>query len=203
MTKPLQLRLELDQAQTSEVLLTSEEFPLDGFTRGEVEEAATDSAGATDSPSDDSLAALLEGQNVPESCLKALEATDLSNDDFTAQSSVMFTQGDASSPLPTTLNLVVATVEGESPLRPLSSVNDECDEVTLDEEEGSMVMSFGDLESLDGTKLSVSMGEFTVDMIMGGTMEDQMIVAGFATGLDEDQLSQVIKAQVAKLQETQ
>ncbi len=140
---------------------------------------------------------------MPESCLKALEATDLSNDDFTAQSSVMFTQGDASSPLPTTLNLVVATVEGESPLRPLSSVNDECDEVTLDEEEGSMVMSFGDLESLDGTKLSVSMGEFTVDMIMGGTMEDQMIVAGFATGLDEDQLSQVIKAQVAKLQETQ
>lgn len=195
--------LELDQAQTAEVLLTSEEFPLDGFTRGEVEEVAADSAEATDAPSDDSLAALLEGQDVPESCLEALEATDLSNDDFIAQSSVMFTQGDASSPLPTTLNLVVATVEGESPLTPLSSVNDECDEVTLDEAEGSMVMTFEDLESLDGTKLSVSMGEFTVDMIMGGTMEDQMIVAGFATGLDEDQLAEVIEAQVAKLQDTQ
>ncbi len=54
--------LELDQAQTSEVLLTSEEFPLDGFTRGEVEEVAADSAEATDSPSDDSLAALLRAK---------------------------------------------------------------------------------------------------------------------------------------------
>lgn len=195
--------LELDQAQTAEALLTSEECPLDGFTRGEVEEVAVDDADTTDAPSDDSLAALLEGQDVPESCLEALEATDLSNDDFTAQSSVLFTQGDASSPLPTTINLVVATVEGDSPLEPLSSVNDECDEVTLDEEEGSMVMTFADLESLDGTKLSVAVGELTVDMIMGGTMEDQMIVAGFATGLDEDQLTQVIGAQVTKLQDSQ
>ncbi len=191
--------LALDQEQTAQVLLTSEEFPLDGFTRGDVEEVSPGDADVTSAPSDDSLAALLEGQDVPEVCLEALEATDLSNDDFTAQSSVLFTQGDASAPLPNTVNVVVATVEGESPLEPLSSVNDECGEITVDEAEGSMVMSFEDLESLDGTKLSVAMGELTVDMIMGGTMEDQMIVAGFATGLDEDQLTSVIDAQMAKL----
>lgn len=195
--------LELDQAETAEVLLTSEEFPLDGFTRGEVEEAAPEDASTTSAPSEDSLAALLQDQDVPEVCLEALEATDLSNDDFTAQSSVLFSQGDSSTPLPTTVNVVVATVEGESPLEPLSSVNDECGEITVDEAEGSMVMSFDDLDSLDGTKLSVAMGELTVDMIMGGTMQDQMIVAGFSTGLDEDQLASVIDAQVAKLTDSQ
>ncbi|MGB3259185.1 MAG: hypothetical protein WBA72_14500 [Ornithinimicrobium sp.] len=195
--------VELDQAETAEVLLSSEEFPLDGFTRGEVEESAPDNADPTSAPSEDSLAALLQDQDVPEVCLEALEATDLSNDDFTAQSSVLFSQGDASTPLPTTVNVVVATVEGESPLEPLSSVNEECDEITLDEAEGSMVMSFEDLDSLDGTKLSVAMGELTVDMIMGGTMEDQMIVAGFSTGLSEDQLVSVIDAQVEKLSDVQ
>ncbi len=195
--------MQLNQAETAEVLLTSEEFPLDGFTRGEVEEASPEDADATSAPSEDSLAALLQDQDVPEVCLEALEATDLSNDDFTAQSSVLFSQGDASTPLPTTVNVVVATVEGESPLTPLSSVNDECGEITVDEAEGSMVMSFDDLDSLDGTKLSVAMGELTVDMIMGGTMQDQMIVAGFSTGLDEDQLASVIDAQVAKLTDTQ
>ncbi len=194
--------LELTQPQTAQVLLTSEEFPLDGFTRGEVETAAEDGV-ASDDPARDSLAALLEGQDVPPQCLEALRATDLGNDDFSAESSVTFTQGDASAPLPTTLDLVVATVDGESPLKPLSTVNDECDEVSLEDEGVSMVMTFDDLSELEGTKMSVALGELNVDMMMGGSMEGNMIVAGFATGLQEDQLQKVVQAQVKKMKDTQ
>lgn len=193
--------VELSQEQTAQVLLTSEEFPLDGFSRGEVDQSASEEATATTGPSDDSLAALLEGQDVSPTCLDALEATDLGNDDFMAQSSVTFTQGDESALVPTTVDVVVATVDGESPLKPLASVNDECDEVTIEDQGVSMVMTFEDLETLEGTKMSVAIDELSVDMIMGGTMQDKMVVAGFATGVDEDQLTQVIEAQVAKVQD--
>lgn len=97
----------------------------------------------------------------------------------------------------------MATVDGESPLKPLSTVNDECDEVSLEDEGVSMVMTFDDLSELEGTKMSVALGELNVDMMMGGSMEGNMIVAGFATGLQEDQLQKVVQAQVKKMKDTQ
>jgi len=188
---------ELSQEQTAQVLLSAEEFPLDGYTRGEVQEGGSSEGG--DAPEDDSLAALLEGQDVPEACMEALEATDLGGDDFSAQSTVTFTQGDQSSPLPTTVELVVATVDGDSPLEPLAGVNQECDEVTVEEEGLSMTLTFEELDELEGTKMTVALGEVEVDMLMGGTMEDQVVVAGFGTGVGQDQLTEVIETQVGKV----
>jgi hypothetical protein len=188
---------ELSQAQTAEVLLSAEEFPLDGFTRGEVEENGPSQG--EDVPGEDSLAVLLEGQDVPEGCMEALEATDLQGDNVTAQSTVTFSQGDQSSPLPTTVELSVATVDGDSPLEPLATVNDECDEVSVEEEGMSMTMTFEDLDELEGTKMTVALGEVEVDMLMGGTMEGKVVVAGFGTGVKEKQLTRVIEAQVDKL----
>lgn len=187
---------ELSQQQTADVLLGAEEFPLDGFTRGEVEENGPSQGDAAD---DDSLAALLEGQDVPQACMDALEATDLQGDNVTAQSTVTFSQGDQSSPLPTTVELAVATVDGDSPLEPLAAVNDECDKVTVEEEGMAMTMTFQELDELEGTKMTVALGELEVDLLMGGTMQGQLVVAGFGTGIEEKQLTAVVDAQVDKL----
>ncbi len=198
--------VELTQPQTAEALLSAEEFPLDGFTRGKVEEkepSSEDDASQSTEAADDSLAALLEGQDVPEECREALEATDLGEDNFTAQSSVEFTQGDESAPLQTSIELIVATVDGDSPLEPMSTVNDTCEELTIEEDGISMVLSFDDLDELDGTKMSIALGELNVDMLMGGRTEDAMVVAGFATGVEEADLTKVIEAQIAKLDDVE
>ncbi|MGB6005374.1 MAG: hypothetical protein WBG36_12275, partial [Ornithinimicrobium sp.] len=91
--------LELSQEEAAEAMLTAEEFPLEGFTRGEVDETLPE--GGEEETDEDSLAALLEGQDVPEACQEALEATDLNSGSIIAQSKATFTQGDESAPLPT------------------------------------------------------------------------------------------------------
>lgn len=189
--------LELSQDQTAEAVLSAEEFPLDGFTRGDIDESLPEEG--DEEADEDSLAALLEGQDVSAPCQEALEATDLSGGTITAQSKATFTQGDDSAPLPTEVELVVATVDGDSPLAALASVNDECDEITVEEEGLSMTMSFENLEDLEGTKVSVSVDELTIDMLMGGTSQDSMVVAAVATGVDESELTQVVDAQMEKL----
>ncbi|CAN5430902.1 hypothetical protein BH23ACT6_BH23ACT6_17690 [soil metagenome] len=189
--------LELSQDQTAEAVLSAEEFPLDGFTRGDIDESLPEEG--DEEADEDSLAALLEGQDVSAACQEALEATDLSGGTITAQSKATFTQGDDSAPLPTEVELVVATVDGDSPLAALASVNDECDEITVEEEGLSMTMSFENLEDLEGTKVSVSVDELTIDMLMGGTSQDSMVVAAVATGVDESELTQVVDAQMEKL----
>ncbi|MGB5935686.1 MAG: hypothetical protein WBG76_07450 [Ornithinimicrobium sp.] len=189
--------LELSQEEAAEAMLTAEEFPLEGFTRGEVDESWPE--GGEEETDEDSLAALLEGQDVPEACQEALEATDLNSGTITAQSKATFTQGDESAPLPTEVELVVATVDGDSPLDALAAVNDECDEITVEEDGLAMTMSFSDLEDLEGTKVSVAVDELTIDMLMGGTSQDSMVVAAVATGVDEGELKDIVDTQVDKM----
>ncbi|MGB5952939.1 MAG: hypothetical protein WBG57_10580 [Ornithinimicrobium sp.] len=191
--------LELSQEQTAQAVLTAEEFPLDGFTRGEVDESLPSED--EDAAAEDSLASLLEGQEVPDACQEALEATDLSSGAITAQSKATFTQGDDSAPLPTEVELVVATVDGESPLAGLAAVNDECEEINVEQEGLSMTMTFEDLADLEGTKVSVAIDEISIDMLMGGTSEDSMVVAAVATGVEEAELKEIVDAQVTKMSE--
>ncbi len=191
--------VELSQEETAEALLTAEEFPLEGFTRGEVDESLPE--GGEEETDEDSLAALLEGQDVPEECQEALEATDLNSGTITAQSKATFTQGDESAPLPTEVELVVATVDGDSPLDALAAVNDECEEIRVEEDGLAMTMSFSELEGLEGTKVSVAVDEVTIDMLMGGASQDRMVVAAVATGVDEGELKEVVDTQVDKLPE--
>lgn len=191
--------LELSQEETAEAILTAEEFPLEGYTRGEVDESLPEGDGQENG--EDSLAALLEGQDVPQACREALEATDLNSGTITAQSKATFTRGDASAPLPTEVELMVATVDGDSPLEALAAVNDECEEISVEEDGLAMTMSFSELEDLEGTKVSVAVDELTIDMLMGGTSQDRMVVAAVATGIDEGELTEVVDAQVDKLPE--
>lgn len=189
--------VELDQAQTAESLLTAEEFPLDGFTRGEVEQ----SSGEEDAEDDGSLADLVEGQDVPEKCLAALEATDFDDSSFAAQSDVEFTGGDESAMLPVAVDIIVATMDGDSPLTALANVSTECDTLTMDDDGVSMTMTFSELADLEGTKMSIKVADIDLEAIVGGESSDKMLVAAFSTGVPEADVVKVIEAQMKKVED--
>jgi hypothetical protein len=189
---------ELTQEQTAEVLLTEEEFPLEGFTRGPVAQQEEGSE-ATAAP-DESLAALIEGQEVPEGCREALESTSFGDDDLAAESSVSFSGDDTTSMLPQNVELVVATTDGSSPLVPLAEVNDECGEIEIEESGVAMTLTFAELESLEGTRLTIGAADQEFEMTMGGRTLGSTVVAVLATGVSEEDVVRVVEAQVEKVQ---
>lgn len=192
----------LTQEQTAEVLLTEEEFPLDGFTRGEVtEQDPVDDAESTESP-DDSLAALLEGQDVEEACLEALESTDIGGEGIASESMVTFS-GEAAeeSMLPTEVELVVAGLDGESPLEGLAAVNDECGELELEDGGVTLTMSFEELTDLEGTRVNIEAMGQELTMTMGGRTEGDTVVAVLGLGVEEADVVQVVDAQMGKIED--
>lgn len=189
--------VELDQTQTAEVLLTAEEFPLDGFTRGEVEQ----SSGEEEPQDQGSMADLVEGQDVPEKCLDALEATNFDDRSFAAQSDVEFTGGDGSALIPLSVDIIVATMDGDSPLTALANVSTECDTLTMDEDGVSMTMSFSELADLEGTKMAITMADIELEAIVGGELSDKMLVAAFSTGVSEADVVKVVEAQMQKVED--
>ncbi len=185
--------VELDQAQTAGALLSAEEFPLDGFTRGEVEQSSGDEDGG-------SLADLVEGGDVPEKCLTALKATNFDDSNFAAQSNVEFTGGDESALAPVAVDINVATLSGDSPLTALAAVSKECETLTMDDDGMTVTMSFSPLEELEGTKMSIQVAEIDLEAIVGGEASDKMMVAAFSTGVDEADVVKVIEAQMTKVE---
>ncbi len=191
---------ELSQQQTADVLLTQEDFPVDGFTRGEVTERdpTTDDAQTTAS-TEDSLAALVEGQDVPGACREALEETGLSDADVAAQSSVTFS-GDSSGLLPTEVELVVATIDGDSPLDPLAAVNQECEQLTFEESGITTTLDFSELDNLDGTTMVITFAEQELQMTVGGRTEGSTVVAVSATGVQQADVERIVQAQFDKIE---
>lgn len=189
--------MELDQAQTAEVLLSAEEFPLDGFTRGDVEQ----SSGEDDAEGEGSLADLVEGQDVPEKCLSALEATNFDDSSFVAQSDVEFSGGDESAMFPVAVDIIVATMDGDSPLTALADVSTECETLTMDQEGASMTMTFSELADLEGTKMSITVADIDLEAIVGGQSSDKMLVAAFSTGVPEADVVEVVEAQMTKVED--
>lgn len=190
---------QLSQAQTAEVLLTQEEFPLEGFTRGTVTEQEADAAEETAAP--DTLASLIEGQDVPEACRTALEGASFGEGEMAAESSVTFSGDDTSEMLPQQVELVVATTEGTSPLEPLADVNEGCGELELEESGVSMTLSFAALEDLEGTRMTIAAADQEFEMTMGGRTDGSTVVAVLATGVSEEDVVTVVDAQLTKIDE--
>lgn len=194
---------ELTQAQTANVLLSEAEFPVQGFTRGEVSERdpAEDDAETTAS-TDDSLAALVEGQDVPGACREALEQTGLSDEGVLAQSSVTFT-GASDGLLPTEVELVVATTDGTSPLAALAAVNTECDKLTVQESGVSTTLDFAELDNLDGTRMTVTFADQELTLTVGGRTEGDTLVAVSSSGVKEADVEQIVQTQFDKIEDEQ
>lgn len=195
----------LTQEQTAELLLTQEEFPVEGWTRGEPEPVETGDSDEETADGEDSFEDLFEGTDgIPQECLDALNRVgDLGSENVQAGSKVSFDgPEDEGSIIPAEAELVVASFEGgESPLSQLAGVNEHCTDLEVEEQGMTMTLSFAELGDMEGTKMTMSIAGLNVEMIMGGQSEGSTVVALMATGLEEDQVKQVVEAQMTKVQD--
>lgn len=188
-----------DGGPFADALLTDEEFPLDGFTRGEVT-AETGSEAASEEEAAGALDDLTQGQDLSAECEEALQFTDAGQGDVGQGSSVDFTSGTESDLVPTSVGIAVAPLEGDSPLEALSKVSGACDSLTLDEGGQSIAMNFNELEELEGTEISVEASGLEFGIIIGGEANDDVVVLAFATGVEEADVAKVVEAQLDKIE---
>lgn len=182
----------------ADALLTEDEFPLDGFTRGTVtQEAGSDGASAEEATG--ALEELTAGQDLSPECEEALQATDIGQSEVGDGSAVDFTGPAGSTPLPTSIALVVAPFEGDSPLDAMSNVSSACESLTIEEGGQSMTMNFNELDELDGTEIAMDISGLTVDLIFGGKSNDDVVVLAVSTGVEEADVAKVVDAQLEKV----
>lgn len=190
----------LTQEQTAEVLLTQEEFPVADWTRGEVEEMDEDEDSGTEGTND--FEEMLTGaEGVSQECIDSLGAVEeFDSEAITAGSKVAFTGPESDSLLGAgDAELVVAAIDGDSPLTNFDAINQHCDEVTIEQDGLSMTMTFSSLDGLDGTKIGLDVMGQSIEMIMGGTTEGENVVAVMGMGLTEEEVKQIVDLQVGKI----
>lgn len=189
----------LTQEQTTQALLTQEEFPLEGFTRGEVDEGVEDAEGAAgdlleDFPGADQLSA---------ECVEALGSLETLDADFGAQSTVEFVGEDTEGSLlgPSTVQLIVASMEeGDNPLELIESLNSACDDITIEEDGISMTMGFSEVEGdAQGTTITVEFLGQSLEVTVAGREDAGTYVVVTATGLDDGEIIRVLDAQEEKV----
>jgi hypothetical protein len=190
----------LTQEQTREALLTEEDFPLDGFTAGEVTEGSSDD-GEEAVPLED-----FPGQDqLSDECVELLESLEGMDTNFTAQSSVDFTgEEGAETPLgaPTVSLIVASAEESDSPLDAIDELSSACEEVTIEEDGLEMTLAFEDVEAdAQGTNISMSVMGMTFDVTMVGREDDGNFVVVMGMGVSEDDVVEVLEAQEEKMDE--
>lgn len=188
----------LTQEQTTQALLTDEDFPLDGFTAGPVEEGMSDDDGAAG----DVLEDFPGGDQLSEECVEALGAINTLDADFSAQSTVEFTGEDSGASLfgPSTLQLTVASLEeGDNPLDMIHGLNDACEEVTVEEEGFTMTMSFNEIDGAQGTKITMDVMGQSIDVAVVGREDGGNYSVVMAMGISDEEIIQVLDAQEDKV----
>lgn len=191
----------LTQEQTADVLLTEEEFGIDGWTRGEVEVVESDEGedGADDGATNEFEQLVQETDGVSQECIDALGAVE--GDSFgktTAGSKVTFS-GSGGDMLPEEAELVVVSIDGDSPLAAFDAINEECSDIEIEQDGMTMKMGFTALDGMDGSKISMEVMGMKVEMIMGGVQDGDNIVALMGSGLDEGQVKEIVDRQMEKV----
>lgn len=189
----------LTQEQSASVLLTEEEFGVDGWTRGEVQDASDDDTDQSTAGAEDTVEDAFEGLGIPQACQDAL--TSIQDGQFGSLpvgSSVSFT-GEQGGLVAEEAQLVVGTVEGANPLQGLGAVNQECADLEIEQGPAAVTMSFQAVEGLDGTKMTMTLLDEAIEMLLVGRQDGDTVVALTATGLEEDQARRIVERQLEKL----
>lgn len=190
----------LTQEQTSEALLTEDEFPLDGFTMGTVEEGVSDDDSST--ADDNPLEGFPGADQLSQECQDALTAVGSMETSATAQSQVEFTGSEGDGLLgPPSVQLIVAAMDdGDNPLDAVGQLNDECEEVEIEEEGITMTMSFSEIDGdAQGTKIGVDVMGQSVEMIFAGREDGGTYSVVTGMGVSDDEVIQVLDAQDEKI----
>lgn len=189
----------MTQEQSRDALLTDAEFPLDGFTAGEISEGTSD-----DTSESLSLEEIVGDDQLSKECSDAWQKLDTLEADFTAKSSVDFTSDGAPDPLfgePPTVSLIVASLEdGDSPLDAFDALNAACDDFTIEESGMSMTLGFSDVEGdAQGTKMTMTLEDQRIDLTMAGRQSGDNYTLVTGAGVADADLMKVLDAQEEKV----
>lgn len=187
----------LTQEQSREALLTQEDFPLEGFTAGTVEE------GTSDSETTDAFADFPGAEQFSDECTDALASVENVGNKFTTQSSVDFTGDDPSATLagPAEVTVVVASLEeGDNPLEAVNALSSACDEVKVEEEGMELTINFDEVDGdAQGTKISLSMAGQEMEMVIAGRENGGNYAVVTGSGVTDEDLMKVLDAQEEKI----
>lgn len=187
----------LTQEQTKAGLLTQEDFPLEGFTAGEITE--TEGGSGSSGGMADAIPGIDELE--PE-CQEAVKALDTLSADFTAQSEIEFTgeEGDSLIGAPMVSLVVASQEEGDNPLDSIEALNSACEEITIEEEGMEVTMKFEEVEGdAQGSKISMDLMGQSVEFLMVGRENGGNYTVVTGMGVDDAQVMEVLDAQEEKL----
>lgn len=190
----------LTQEQTREALLTEAEFPLDGFTAGEVSERE-EGEDSTESP-EDVLSDFPGAEDLDQECQDALASLDSLDADFSASSSLDFTgtEGESMFGAPTVTVVVAAQDGADNPFETVEQLNSACEEITVEEEGISMTVKFEEIDGdAEGTKITMELMGQTVSLSVAGREDggNYAIVTGM--GVSDEDVLEVLDAQHTKI----
>lgn len=190
----------LSQEQATRALLTQEEFPLEGFTAGEVEEGVDEDTGGA---AGDLLEDFPGADEFSDECVEALGALESMEADFSAQSTVEFTGDDPGASLfgaPSVQLIVASLEEGDNPLGMMESLNSACEQITLEEDGMSMTMEFTEVSGdAQGTTISVGVMGQTFELTVAGREDGGNYTVVTAMGVPDEDVIKVLDAQQEKI----
>lgn len=183
----------LNQEQTAEALLTEEEFPLDGYTRGEPVPINIDVAVLDAS-------ALLDSEELPPECRAAAELARLTLPPDAGTQVSFHSPGDAQEPAREITVIVFSTAVAVDYFGGYADQAEACGTV----EEGGRTLEFAPLETegVRGYTLGTDLGDLRVDLILAGRSFGANHAAVNALDLSEEETVRILDAQTEKLSST-
>lgn len=204
----------LTQEQASKAILTDEDFPLDGFTRGQQQDGLTDKS----DDQDESSSKMLENSDASQECKDAFKAIDEfdAEDDGKAASKVDFTadqggEGGAGAGLmgPKSVEVQVQAWEkADEAFDKLEDLPDKCGKVTISDPasggQASITFSEPELPKADdarGVKMEMEVMGQKGSLTMAGLQDGDNVALMSASELSDDEAGQVLSAQFDKMKE--
>ncbi len=188
----------LDAGGAKEVLLSSEKFPLDGFTQGEVKNEVDQDATMETGDLKKSFEQLGE---LDEGCKKALDSLGevKASDYMDSQASADYTKDKQSVAL-----MVGGTKkDGQEILDRFKKVGAECDELSKEEQGMKVTVNFEEVkkDDFEGATISMDVMGQKQDITMGGKTVGENLIMAMGQGISADDAAKVVGEQAKAVED--
>ena len=188
----------LSNDEAKEVLLTEDNFPLDGYKRGTVEDGEAKDEAMDVSEMENGLKQLGE---ISEECQKALDDLDglKASDHIDQGASVDFTKGQSN------VSVIAAGVkdDGKKLQDAFATLGAHCDDIEKSEGGLSVKIGFDEVDQDDfkGTQITVDTMGQKKETTMGGRLVGENFVGVFGSDVSKDDVLKVADAQAKAIED--
>ncbi|WP_374928387.1 hypothetical protein [Kytococcus sedentarius] len=189
----------LDQAGTKEVLLSSEDFPLDGYEQGTVKEGSDNDENIDTEGLKNSFSAFGE---LNEECKTAMdEMSELKPSDYLeAQSSADYTGGENK-----TVSLMVGGTKEDAQklIDAFKKLGAECDELKQEQQGVEISVKFDEVDedNFAGSTITMEAAGEKQELAMGGKTVGDNLVMVMTQGASVDDAQKVVEAQAKAIED--